>query len=597
MLVTLPAVLISLLGLALSPNDNETPAGSFREASRPIYDYRAEGVGDLVSDFDFVDALGESGKLSELIEGGALVLAVRDVGCPVSKRYAPRLAGLERLYGKLGVSFAYIDCSPQDTPSDILASAKKQGLYGRQLVDPKGEIGRLLGLRTTTEVLVIDSARTLRYRGAVDDQYGIGFTRDAAEHDWLAAAIDAVLTSSQPAVSATTAVGCVLDLGTPHDALAVPETPTWHGTVSRVLQNSCVTCHRDGGVAPFALDDYAQASGRKGMLNYVIEHGLMPPWGATMGGPWSNDRSLGARDRKLLARWLDEGCPEGDPAEAPLPRSWPDSWDLGEPDVFYTGKPIDVPAEGTVPYQYYYVKTDQKTDRWVNAIEILPGAQQQVHHVLVFIEAPPAGLEDRITTNGDGGLYGYFAGYIPGQGGRDFGPDKAKLLPAGAWLKFQMHYTANGEAAQDTTRIGFHFADRKPTHEMLTHAIAKQNFEIPPRADNVKVRAFETFSTGGTLSGFSPHMHLRGKAFRYELETPDGERTVLLDVPAYDFNWQSMYQLAEPLTIPPGSTLYATAWFDNSEGNPANPDPKATVTFGEQTWDEMMIGYFEWWAD
>jgi len=597
MFITLPAMLAGVLAMALTPQDSETPAGSFKEASRPIYDYRAEGVGDLVPDFDFVDALGESGKLSELFDGSALVLAVRDVGCPVSKRYAPRLAGLERLYGKLGVSFAYIDCSPQDSADDILASAKKQGLQGRQLVDAKGEIGRLLRLRTTTEVLVIDAARTLRYRGAVDDQYGIGFTRDSADNDWLAAALDAVLTSGQPAVSATTAVGCLLDLGSPRDALAAPESPTWHGAISRVLQNSCVTCHRDGGVAPFALDDYEQASGRKGMLNYVIEHRIMPPWGAETGGPWSNDRSLGDRDRKLLAGWIDSGCPEGDPADAPLPRSWPDSWDLGEPDVVYAGKSIDVPAEGTVPYQYYYVKTDQTTDRWVNAIEILPGAPQQVHHVLVFIEKPPAGQEDRITTNGDGGIYGYFAGYIPGQGGRDFGPDKAKLLPAGAWLKFQMHYTANGEAAKDTTRIGFHFADAEPTHEMLTHAIAKQNFKIPPRADNVKVRAFETFSKGGTLSGFSPHMHLRGKAFRYELEDPDGERTVLLDVPAYDFNWQTMYQLAEPLKIPPGSTLYATAWFDNSENNPANPDPTATVSFGEQTWDEMMIGYFEWWTD
>jgi mono/diheme cytochrome c family protein/peroxiredoxin len=592
-----PALLISLLALTPSPGDGETHAGAFKQASRPLYDYRAEGVGDLLPDFAFTDAKGATGRLSDLLDGHPLVLAVRDVGCPVSKRYAPRLAALERQYAERGVSFAYLDCSPQDSPAEVLASAEKYGLDGRQLVDPKGRLGRLLGLITTTEVLVIDAARTLSYRGAVDDQYGIGFTRDATSHDWLVDAVEAVLTGRQPDVRATNAAGCLLDLGNAPGASSSTAPPTWHGSISRVLQNSCVSCHRDGGVGPFALDDYEEASARNDMINYVVEHGIMPPWGATVGGPWMNDRSLAQRDRQLLSDWMAADCPEGDPADAPMPRNWPTGWTLGEPDVIYTGRPIDVPAEGTVRYQYYYVKTDMPEDRWVQSIEILSSATQQVHHVLVFLENPQPGQENVVSINGDGGLYGYFAGYIPGQGGRDFGPGKAKKLPANSWLKFQLHYTTNGEAVTDVTRIGFHFADREPDHEVRTSSLADQSFTIPPRTDDFVVTAKGGFSKDSTLSGFSPHMHLRGKAFRYEIEYPDGEREVLLDVPAYDFNWQTMYQLAEPLTVPGGSTLHITAWFDNSEDNPSNPDSSATVYFGEQTWEEMMIGYFEWWRD
>ncbi|MFT7465166.1 MAG: mono/diheme cytochrome c family protein, partial [Pseudohongiellaceae bacterium] len=579
------------------PDDEELRPGPVRAASRPVFDHRALGVGDLLSDFSFTDALGVTGQLSELLDGQLLVLAVRDASCPVSKRYAPRLAALEQSYAERGVSFAYVDCSPQDAPSEVLTSAKKQGLLGRQLVDPEGHLARLLKLRSTTEVLVIDRARTLHYRGAVDDQYGIGFTRDAAQQHWLADAIDAVLAAYKPAVSATTAVGCLLPFDDVTTETSESPPPTWHGDISRVMQNSCVSCHRSGGVGPFPLDDYEAVRGRKGMVRYVVEDHIMPPWGATSGGPWRNDRSLSDADRQLLFGWISAGAPEGDPADAVLPRSWPAEWTLGEPDAVYAGRKINVPAEGTVPYQYYYVKTDLPEDRWVQGIEILPGAAQQVHHVLVFLEDPPAGQENRVSTRGDGGTFGYYAGYIPGQGGRDFGPGKAKLLPAGAWLKFQVHYTSNGEATTDTTRIGFQFAPGKPLHEVRTNAVAKENFEIPPHADNVIVRSQEWISKDATLSGFSPHMHLRGKAFRYELEYPDGRRDVLLDIPAYDFNWQTMYLLAEPLPVPAGSNLYVTAWFDNSENNPANPDPAATVYFGEQTWDEMMIGYFEWWRD
>lgn len=569
-----------------------------------VDDARALGVGRWTPDLAFTDVDGARHTLDEALgDARALVVAVRDVACPLSRKYLPRLASLEQRFAADDVAWLYVHPGELHGADAIREAAETAGLTGHLAHDASEQLVAALGARTTTEAFVFDAARTLQYRGAVDDQYGIGFTRPEVRREYLAEALTAVLADRAPSVSATTAPGCVLELDDvelPREAEPVGGTPTWHRDVSRIVQTHCGACHRDGGVGPFPLQTYAEAEGRKGMIGYVVESGIMPPWHAAAGsGPWLNDRSLSEDDRDTLMWWLEEGCPEGDPADAPRPRQYASEWELGEPDAVYAmAKPYPVPVEGWVDYQYCWVDTDQTEDRWVEAIEVMPGDGRVVHHVLVFVEEPRRVEESRedYQRRSRGGLRGYFAAYVPGQGARVFGDGLAKKLPAGATLKLQLHYTPFGRPADDQTRIGLHFTDTPPKHEVHTSGVFNTRFMLPPGDPDVEVTASTTFGQDAIVSAFSPHMHLRGRSFRIELERPGQEREVVLDVPAYDFNWQTMYTLVEPVEVPEGSTLHATARFDNSANNPANPDPRAEVYFGEQTWDEMMIGYFEWWA-
>jgi len=591
----LSVILMSAL-LALSVHEDgadEDSKGAFRETSVPIWDHREVGVGDLIPDVEFKTIEGQAGSLAELLAEGPVVLVMRDPDCPLGKRYGPTLAALQERYDPAVVRFAWLVVGEGFDSEDAARGTHDIGLTGPVLLDPNGDVAAQLEIATTTEALLIDQGRTLRYRGAVDDQYGIGFAKDAPQHTWLADVLDAWSAGREPIVRSTSAPGCVLDLpATPTD----DSPPTWHGQVSRVVQDKCMSCHRDGGVAPFALETYEQARRKRGMIGMVVEEDIMPPWGAVPSDhAWRNDRSLAAKDRALIEAWLAADCPEGDETDTPAPRSWRDGWAIGEPDLIVEGPAIDVPASGTVGYQYFYVHTGLERDRWISALEVMPGAQEVVHHVLVFVEAPTAGYDGRVLQQGRGGTHGYFAGYIPGQGARDFGSGRAKLLPANSWLKFQVHYTTNGTAVTDATRLGFVFTDEEPREIVKTSGIANQRLLIEPGDANYSISAEGEFGSAAVLSGFSPHMHLRGKAFKYVLEYPDGEQDTLLDIPAYDFNWQTMYELAEPLQVPSGTKLKVTAWYDNSADNPANPDPTATVRFGEQTWDEMMIAYFEWW--
>jgi len=587
------AIVLGVLPAVAPAGEDEVPRGPVRDAARRLLDWREHGVGDLVPDVEVRDLAGTPRRLSGLARGAANVIVMRDVGCPVAKRYGPRLATLEERFAGDDVTFLYLYVDEHEDAAAIRRALDGYGLGGRALRDADATLARTLGARSTTEAFVLDRARTLRYRGAVDDQHGIGFSRPEPTRAYLADALDAVLARRDVPVKATTAPGCLLDL---EPIVPADDAPTYHEQISRVLDAHCVSCHRDGGVAPFALDDYASAEGRRAMIRYVVEHRVMPPWGAAPhGGPWLNDRSLPERDRRLLLDWIAQGCARGDPANAPVPREWPTAWQIGEPDAVYAiPDPVAVPAEGVVDYVYQWVQTDQQEDRWVRGFEIRPTAPGVVHHVLVFIEEPPDPRSGR-RTGWQSGLSGYFAGYVPGEGARIFGDGLARRLPAGAWLKFQLHYTPDGTATEDVTRVGFLFADEPPEHEVVTGGVHELDLAIPPGAPNHREVATHRFRRAAVLSAFSPHMHLRGKAFRYELELPDGERELLLDVPAYDFNWQLMYQLAEPRIAPPGSRLVCTAWFDNSADNPANPDPSRTVRFGEQTFDEMLIGYFEWW--
>lgn len=540
------------------------------------------GVGRFVPDITFTDLAGKSGKLSDFKSSKLTVVVFTNTTCPVCKKFAPALRRLETELADKGVRFLFVNPTKTDKPAD-------HGFAGRYVHDTDGVLTAAFGATSTAEVFVLDSARTVQYRGAISDQYGLGYALDAPRSNYLAAALTDLLAGKRPVVPATTAPGCEL---TPDAAKAPKVALTYHARIERIVQNNCVECHRAGGVAPFALDTYDDVVANKAMIRKTVEKGTMPPWFAAPPKKgehalFANDRTLGDADRADLFAWLASDLKKGDPADAPLPRSFGGGWLIGKPDaVLELSRPQAIKAEGVMPYQLDRVPTDYAEDRWVQALEVQPTARDVTHHVLVF--AVPRGRPL------GGEASGFFAVYVPGNNNLIYPEGYAKKLPKGSDLVFQLHYTPNGKATSDRTKIGLVFAKEKPRHEVRTFGIANQSFSIPPGADAHKVIASDTFD--GRILALFPHAHLRGKAVKYELRTADGTTRTLLDVPHYDFNWQLQYRFREPVPVKMDELVY-TAWYDNSAQNPANPDPSKRVKWGPQTFDEMHLGYVEFVLD
>ncbi|MFM9170883.1 MAG: redoxin family protein [Phycisphaerales bacterium] len=568
------------------------------------------GVGRHVPDAVGIDLDGNRRGWRSGRGDAVTVIALTSVTCPLCRKFGTTLARVEAAFAARGVRFVFVNVSGTDSVKDMRKQAGSLGLKGLSLRDADRSIADALGARTTTEVFVIDAANTLVYRGAASDQYGTNFTLEAARRRYLEDAIEAALAGQVPAVQATSSPGCALEPrpAAVKAASASAATVTYARDISRIIQANCVECHRQGGVGPFALDSYEAVSRRATMIRTVTEAGIMPPWfaapvhaadGTAAPSPWANDRSLSESDKLAIAAWVDAGKPEGDRADLPLPRTFPGGeWTIGRPDaVFQIPAPIAVKADGFMAYQRVMVPTGLTEDRWVKAVQIVPTDPSVVHHVLVFAlsERDAADAETRRRLGNDE-AGGYWAAYVPGNDSMVFPEGMAKRLPARSTLLFQIHYTPNGTATTDQMKLGVVYAERAPEHVVRTASVASRRISIPPGAPNHREAGQVRVPADAVILAFTPHMHVRGKAYRYELEAADGsERKTILDVPEYDFNWQLRYLLREPLRAPKGSILHGTAWYDNSAGNPANPDPTKTVRWGPQTVDEMMLGYIEYY--
>jgi thiol-disulfide isomerase/thioredoxin/mono/diheme cytochrome c family protein len=576
---------------AAGPTPVDSAESPVREGPAPL-DPRAQGVGRLVADVELKDLDGKPLRLASF-RGRPLVVFMTSPDCPVARKYLPVLAAIEKEFAERGVAFVAVNAKGADSAPAMREALAAAGFGGPCAVDPTGALAAALGAVSSTDAFVLDAARTLAYRGAVDDQFGLGYALPKPRRQFLRDALAAVLSGNRPAVEATSAPGCVLEAPKPA-AAAAGAAVTYHSRVSRIVQRNCADCHRAGENGPFTLTSYQDVKENLATIRRVVRRGVMPPWFADAKvGHWANDRSLSPADRDDLLAWIDAGAPEGDAADAPVEPKFAAGWKIGQPDaVFETPYPFKVAATGAMEYQRVLVQTHLPEDRWVTAVEIRPSSPAVVHHVLVFVSYPPdhprLGEQPRYKD----GLDGYFAGLVPGQGHVVYPPGVAKFIPRDALLTFQIHYTPNGTPTEDRPRIGMVFSKGPPEHELSTRGAFNTKFKIPPGDGNFEVTASHLFQFPVRLLSFNPHSHVRGKAYRYEAVYPDGRTETVLEIPRYDFNWQLEYFLREPLDLPAGTRLKVTAWYDNSEKNPANPDPKATVHFGDQTWDEMMIGYF-----
>ena len=399
---------------------------------------------------------------------------------------------------------------------------------------------------------------------------------------------------------------------------------TFTKDVLPILQKNCQTCHRPGEVAPMAFLNYKGTRPWAKAIKTAVLTTKMPPWFADARyGHFGNERRLTSAETDTLVHWADSGAPEGDAKDAPKPLAWVNGWNIGNPDVvFEMPKPFELPASGTIEYQYLVIPGGFLKDTWIKAAEVRPGNRVVVHHVIAFIR--PAGsrwLKDarpgvpydprapRRDANGaevpdaqrgnrreNEGMLGaeFLVGYAPGlQPQRfDLADDSAKLIPPGSDIVLQMHYTANRAAAADATKIGLVLAKEPPRHRYLTLNAANVFFAIPPNNPNSEVHSKITLQDSAELVWLMPHMHLRGKDFVNRAVYPSGESETLLNVPKFDFNWQLGYDEAKPLALPKGTRIECTAHFDNSVNNAANPNSAITVRWGDQSWEEMMIGWF-----
>ncbi|HEY7310682.1 MAG TPA: redoxin family protein [Gemmataceae bacterium] len=533
------------------------------------------------------DLRGNRRALYSFKDNRALVLVFLGADCPISNLYVPRLLELEKKYRGKDVQFLAIYANEREDLDRVALHTYDRDVPFPVLKDFGQRLADTLGVERAPAVAVLDKDFVLRYRGRIDDRYGVASRRPKATRDDLGQAIEEVLAGKKVSVAETEPDGCLLDRA---DKKPARTEVTYAKHVAPILQRRCQVCHRPEQAGPFALLTYNDAVKHARMLKEVTTQRRMPPWHADpRHGKFANDRRLTDKEIETLAAWVDGGTPRGDDKDLPKPIDWVKGWRMGKPDlVLEMPTEFEVPADGVLPYKHFTIDPGFKEDVWVEKGEARPGAGASgvVHHVVVYILKP--GQNQPFDDKGNMSI---LVGWAPGDLGLVCPPDTGLRIPKGSKLQFELHYTPNGTAVKDRSSIGLIFHKKKPKYEMLMNSFMNESIRIPPRDPHYRAETTMRFHAEARILSLVPHMHWRGKDYFYELIYPDGRKQTLLSVPRWDFNWQNTYQFAEPIKVPKGARLHAVAHWDNSRNNPNNPDPNKEVRFGLQTWEEMMVGW------
>ena len=527
--------------------------------------------------FRLIDHTGRSQELYYKFNDGTVTSYVLIfVGDSISNALPilPELKELSAATASQGVQFWIVSSLWGNNRSNLIAEAKQYDIPFPVLHDHAGLVTREFGITKAPEVIALKN-RTfgIFYRGAVSEIQG------ASTAHYLSDALDRFLQDQPIALTHVRPVGHAVTLP------GSSNIPDYVAEIAPILQARCVRCHSEGGIAPWAMTNHTIVQDYGDRLKDEVLSARMPPWHADphVGG-FSNDSSLRPDEADKLIRWLNAGAPRGsgnDPLAVEPPHA-PD-WPLGTPDLIIKIPKQNLPATGVLSYRNLVVDPKLTKDLWLRAAVVRPGNRKVVHHSLVFLGGGNSTL---------GGLSGYFAGYVPGLDPVLFPAGTGKLLPKGTQLTFQMHYISIGTPETDETELGLYFLPSAPARKLQTLAAFDVFFGIPPGASDYTTTASALFTKSSLLYEVSPHQHLRGKWFKYELQLPNGTRKLLINIPRYVFSWQRLYRFAEPIAVPAGSRIYCTGAWDNSPQNLDNPDPSSLVTFGEQTFNEMFIGYY-----
>ncbi len=379
--------------------------------------------------------------------------------------------------------------------------------------------------------------------------------------------------------------------------------PTFSKDVAPIVQEHCQTCHRPGEAAPFSLLSYKEARPWASSIKEAVQLRKMPPWFADPHyGKFNNDRTMSQKDIDTIVAWVNAGAPEGNPKDLPKPVAFTNGWIIGKPDMAVSmPAKYEIPASGTIDYQYILIPLNLTEDKWVQMAEVRPGNRSLVHHVIAFVRPPGSkwmsgaqpGIPFVPKSGGESGENEFLVGYAPGMPPDVLPAGRAKLIKAGSDVILQMHYTANGKPGTDQTTVGMIFAKEPVREKVFTIAATTSKFAIPAGDPNYEVDSSFEFGADTHVTMLMPHMHLRGKDFMFRAVYPTGEKQVLLNVPHYDFSWQLTYQPEKDIIMPKGSKMECVAHYDNSPNNPNNPDPTKIVRYGDQSWEEMMFGFFD----
>jgi peroxiredoxin len=509
--------------------------------------------------------------------------------CPMARVYGGRLQAISDDYKASGVHVVAVMSNRQDSIQDIAEYSGKTQISFPVVRDVNNVIANAYGATRTPEVFLLSNDLSVAYHGRIDDQYQPGINRYAATQNDLRRAIEQSLAGEAVTVSETAFTGCLIGRITRTDHV-VSTSLTFGREISRILQRHCVECHRPGDIGPFALTEYDEVAGWADTMLEVIANGRMPPWHADPTvGHFANARHMPQSDIDALREWVLADMPKGNDADLPPPIEVISGWNLPRPPdvvVEMSRQPFSLPSSGIVEYQYFVVDPKFTEDTWVTAAQVLPGNRAVVHHAIVFIRPP------------DGEVFrgvGWLTAYVPGQRVTTAPEGYARRVPAGSKFVFQMHYTPNGSPQTDLTKVGIVTADSASvSHEIFTVIGIDQEFEIPPGAPEHAVTGnVGWFPKNGSLLGYMPHMHYRGRSFDLQATTTDSHQQPLLKIPHYDFNWQHFYALVEPIDLAHVKSMSFTATFDNSPSNPFNPDPSQWVSWGDQTWEEMAVVFLE----
>jgi thiol-disulfide isomerase/thioredoxin len=540
-------------------------------------------VGSSVGKLRFTDIHYLPRTLDDFGPKNAFVLVFTNTSCPLARRYLPILQALHREYQDKGVQFIALNAADEDSIVAMATQAVQQEIEFPFVKDFGGVCARALGVQRTPEAVILDGQRRLRYRGRIDDQYRLGGERpDATRHD-LKEALAAVLAGRNVAVAETEVDGCRITFLSPA-AGQKSRALTFSRDVAPILRKHCWQCHQAGGSAPFSLTSYQQASKRAAAVAEVVSDGRMPPWFAAHEfGPFVNRRGLSDEERTIVLEWTRSGAALGDGSKVPLPPAEPKSkWLIGEPDLVLKTATHDLPAAGIIPYTYAFLPHIFTEDTWVQGVQIVPDNPRVLHHCNLAFGNLSGMREENFVT-----------GYVPGGAPMALDDGVAFRIPKGSILGLQIHYVTTGKPEKCRVAVGLRFP-RAVVQKRLQHIqLASHGFAIPPGAPAYKLSASRVLDHDVVGVGLFSHMHLRGKDMTFTAHLPNGRTDPLLVIANYSFSWQLAYRWQPgQKRLPKGTRLECVAHYDNSVFNPYNPDPKATVREGPQTYHEMMYGLF-----
>ena len=559
---------------------------------------------ERVGNFALLDHKGIYHQLRKYGDSKAVVIISTATNCLENIEKLPKYRLLRTTWENQGVSFLAINSSVDDDLADIRLMDSLHNVNLPILLDNSQLVAESLGLSKAGEIIVLEPNRSLvLYRGGLDidarrARPDRGITAQSGTTDLaktLAAAVMGELDSFDETV-VTESVGCELDF--PARDQHVSNVPDYTTDVAPILEEKCVSCHLEGGIAPFAMDSHMMVQGWSPMMKEVIMTKRMPPAQVDPSvNHFTNARYMNPDQLQTLIHWIDAGAPRGNSEVDPLARvrSPETVWELGEPDYIVEVPAFTVPATGVLDYENVTINLPFEEDVWVRSIQHVPGDRRVLHHLLSYIV--PADYDERIVEGENDSYREFLEGYAPGKDESVTYPENSGMfIPKDSAVQMSLHYTTFGKEAVDKTLLGLYFADEKPDHQYSTYSLSHggRNIVIPPRANEHKMSASYVFEDEVMLHGLRPHMHYRGKYMRMGVIYPDGTKDEIINVPDYNFAWQPTYRLADPMLLPAGSRVMIEGAFDNSQYNLGNPDPDAEVRGGAQSWDEMFIGYFSY---